>query len=1029
MKQKQARWLRKYLILSTLLLNLFGYGLLAQGLTVKGVVTDASTGEVIIGATIVEINHNGETQTNGTVTDFDGLYTINVPKDASISVSYLGYEDQLIKVKGRKTIDVALKTEDVDLEEVVVIGYGVQRKKEVTGAVSQVKTDDMLKISASDFTKTLQGRVSGLSVTESSGRPGDQSVVQIRGLGSINGNASPLYVVDGIPVDGNPNLPAEEIESVDVLKDGASAAIYGTRASNGVILITTKRGKEGKINIGLSAYYGIQNIVSGTPLMNTEQHIYADQMYYESQGSESSILYYNPNAMDYNTDFVGAITNNNAAMQNYNLSMNGGSKDITFNINTNYFKQDGILIKSGYERFSTRANVGVKKGIFEGFVSMGLSNSDKENEPWNFYQYAMYQGPYRPPLQFSEDGSSIKVDGNNPDHVGYLARQMSENDSRGENTYSVAANLKLNIWDGLAFQMNLGYNYWNYDRQFFQPKFLVYDNKGNINPSASRTDAVLTEYNMSSKKITMESVLNYNKTFGKNTIGAVLGYTVETADWKQSEAKKQGFMSNDTPVFDAATQLVAIGGNRSEHGLIGKLFRFQYNYDNRYLISASGRHDGSSRMSRNNRYAFFPGVSVGWNISEEKFMEKASESWLSSLKLRASYGEVGNEGIGNYRYASYVRNNIDYVWGRETNDNLALGAIQKAYANSDISWETNISRNIGVDFAAFNSAFTASVDFYQNDKKDMLLDLVLPASTGTNVGWGNNTITSNVGNMENKGFEVAASYRKSYDNGLSWSVSGTFTKNINEVTSLGGMKEIALEGGKVGTWLGNENDYLTYMKVGKPAGSFYLIETDGVIKTEERLKEAQKSVPTAKLGDVFQIDQNGDGKINDDDRVYKGCSAPKFETSMVLSLEYFGFDFSTQLFYSHGNMVYDGAKQFAYTSVRHIDMYNMWTPANPNSDIPTASRANSRTRLDMFLFNGSYLRFRNMTLGYTLPRSFIKGVFQNARVSVSAQNPFTITKYEGYDPEIGGDGVASRGVDKGNYPITRKFLFNLQLDF
>ncbi|MFI3285418.1 MAG: TonB-dependent receptor [Rikenellaceae bacterium] len=990
--------------------------------TISGVVTSAKDGSTIIGATVIV-----QGTSVGATTGVDGDYSLDAAKGAVLEFSYIGYEPQTVTVSTQTVINVVLAESSVMIEEVVAIGYGVQKKRELTGAVTQVKSDDLMNGVSSDVTKALQGKVSGLTIVESSGRPGDNAVVQIRGLGSINGSSEPLYVVDGIPYDSNPNIPAEEVESIDVLKDGASAAVYGTRASNGVILITTKRGQEGEMKVNFSSYYGIQNITSGTELLNTEQHLYVDEMYYQmTQGVNSPILYYNPNAMDYDTDWVGDISNDNASIQNYNISLNGGSGGVSYNVNTNYYNQGGVLINSGYDRLSTRASASMKKGKFDAFVSLGVSMSNQQQEPWNIYQYAQYQGPYRPPLAF--DGANyIYVDGNNADHVGYIARLINESDVRKENSYNISSNLKYEIIEGLSYQVNIGYNNWQYKRDYFQPQYIVYDMNGDVNASSTRENAILQQHFMGSNKVTLENVLNYQKQLGKHSIGALLGYTVEKTSSYYTSIQMQDFMSNDTAVFDAASTLVSASGNESVNTLVGKLFRLQYDYDDRYMISASGRYDGSSRMSEENRYAFFPGVSAGWNISEEEFMSRAD--WLSSLKLRGSYGEVGNENIGNYGYASYVSSSVDYVWGAETNDELGLGAIQRSYSNSDIKWETNISRNIGVDAMFLNNALTFTFDVYQNDKKDMLLDVTIPASTGTNVGWGNNTITSNVGNMTNKGFELAASYKGGNPSKFAWSVTGTFSRNINEVTSLGGMDEIALDDSMLDSWM-NVDAVSTYMKVGYPAGSFFLIQTDGVIQNEEQLAEVKTYQPNAVLGDLKMIDENGDGQIDDDDRVYMGSGMADFEASIVFNATYKGFDFSTQLFYSHGAKILDGAKQFAYAGNRHIDFYDMWTPANPTSNIPIPNDVNCSPRLDYFLSDGSYLRVRNITLGYTIPKHIINNLVDNARVYLTAQNPFTFTQYEGYDPEVGGDGTAAtRGVDKGNYPITRKFMAGVQIDF
>ncbi len=1003
---------------SLFLAVLFSCGEAWAQTSVKGVVTSAKDGSPIIGASVIVQGTN-----TGATTGLDGDFTVNAGKNAQLAFSYIGYEEQVIDVNGRTTIDVALKESSTMIEEVVAIGYGVQRKKEVTGAVNQVKADDIISTPASDFSKALQGKVSGLNVTAASGRPGDNAIVQIRGLGSINGNTAPLYIVDGIPADGYPNIPSEEIESLDVLKDGASAAIYGTRASNGVIIITTKRGKAGKINVDFSGYYGIQNVVSEMPLLGTPEHIYVDDL-----TVKNNIMFFNPKAMDYNTNFVDQILKNNAAMQNYNVAFSGGSENITFNVNTNYYNQDGVLYKSAYERFNTRANMTMKYGKFEGMFSLGVMHSNKSQEPWNIYQYAIYQPPYRPEVSFPVK-DYIEVEGLNPEHVGYFASLLTNDDNREEDSYNFSTNLKYTIVDGLTAQLNVGYNSWNYVREFFEPSFIVYDvDKDQVNPSSSRQKASLEFANNSSSKITGEAMLSYNKVFDKHRIGAVLAYTMEQSDYNNYSAVKENFMSNENPVFDAASGLVSIGGSKSTHTLTGKLARVQYTYDDKYMISASMRYDGSSRMSKDNRYGLFPGVSAGWNIDQENFLQNVN--WLSGLKLRASYGQVGNEGIGDYRFSSYIRPNVDYVWGAGSNETLALGAIQRAYANGDIAWETNVSRNIGLDASFLRGSLNVSVDLYKNDKQDMLLNVIIPASTGTNVGYGNNNITSNVGNMTNSGVELSINYNKVFKNDFRFSSTLNFTKNKNEVTSLGGMQQMAMTDSQLGSWLGWQNIYLSYMKEGYSAASFFLIDTDGVIKTQEELDAVKAYMPNAKLGDLRLVDANGDNIINDEDRQYQGTAFPDFETSLMLEFGWKGFDLSTQLYASIGGKVYNGANQFAYEARRHADTYNMWSPANPTSDIPSAaSKENYNPRTNYFLEDGSYLRFKTITLGYNVPKSATTGFVKNARVYITAENPFTITSYTGFDPEVGGTSLGARGIDKGNYPITRNFMLGVKLGF
>ncbi|WP_075589937.1 SusC/RagA family TonB-linked outer membrane protein [Labilibacter marinus] len=1032
---------RKLLLVVAFLITSMGT-LLAQEKQITGVVTEKESGEPIPGVSVVVKN-----TTNGTITDIDGNYALQVKTGDVVVYSFIGYTNQEVTVTDQTQITVALANDVVSLDEIVAVGYGVQKKKELTGAVAQIKSDEMTKIVASDFTKALQGQVAGVNVTESSGRPGDEANIQIRGLGSINGSTQPLYVVDGIPYEGNPNIASEDIATVDILKDGAAAAVYGTRASNGVILITTKRGKVGQMKVSFAGYYGIQNITSGTELLNAEEHIYVDEWKQSLVGSSSPIIRDNPDAMDYDSDFVDQVQNDNASIENYNLTLSGGTEDLTYNFNTNYFAQDGILINSGYERFTTRANANLKKGKFSAFTSLSMLHSNKAQEPWALYELAMYQGPYRPPLQQIDPSvNEIIISGTNPDHVGYLARQLNVNDDRQENSYNLATNLKYEFIPGLTYQVNLGMNYYNYHRKQFQPQLLIYNSAEDTEPNAlgSRAEAELREDHQTRLKYTMENVLSYTKSFNKHTVSALLGYTIEKIDIHNSSATKRNFQSNETSVFDAGSDMISMTGRDNYRRIVGKLARVQYNYDDRYLFSASVRHDGSSVFSENNRYASFPGVSAGWNISEENFMDGVDA--IDNLKLRGSYGEVGNQGIPDYLYSAYVNSNIDYPLGAETDNDGSLGAgsITRGFA-SDVKWETNVSRNIGVDLLMFGGKFSFTADVYKNDKKDMLLAVNLPASTGTNVehDYSNQykSLWMNIGNMTNQGIELSSYYKSRTKWGLAWQVTGTFTKNINEITSLGTMNEIALAGSQPTAWIPNQ-DVTTYMKPGYEAGAFFLIESDGIFNTQEEIdahvhtdEDGNETAiqPNAKLGDVKLMDANGDGKIDEGDRVYQGSGMPDFEAGLILNADYKGFDLSMQLYYSHGNEVYNGSKLFAYANGRHKDLYYMWTPANPGSNIPTSrpdSKAESfRSRTDYFLEDGSFLRIRNISLGYTIPKKVFNGGIDKIRCYVTAQNPLTFTNYEGYDPEVGGNGVSTRGIDKGNYPVTRKFLIGVQVDF
>ncbi|PWJ37968.1 SusC/RagA family TonB-linked outer membrane protein [Sediminitomix flava] len=1004
----------------------------AQTIVVKGQVVDPYN------SSLPGVNILVKGDGSGTITDLDGNYKIEVSPSATLVFSFMGHVTQEILVQGRTTINVELEEDVKALEEVLVIGYGTQRKKEITGAVQSVKAETILKTPTSDLGESLQGQIAGVNVQASSGRPGAATNVQIRGILSATNAGGPLYIVDGIPFQSNPNIAPEQIESIEVLKDGAAASIYGTRAAGGVILISTKRGKTGNLNVELTSYAGVQNITSGTPLMNTKEQMYVENQMLSAIGQEPLIFVFNPDALDFNSDFVGDIQNNNAAIQSYNLSVSGGQENLTFHTSVNYFDQEGILVNSGFNRLSTRINGEYKRDRFRAFASIGLTNENTEQEPWGIYEYAIVQAPWQRGLSNLDPvgDNGVYIPTRNAIQYGWLARQLLNEDNRESQASNIALNLEYEILKGLKVQTNLGRNTWSYSRKFFQPQFLVYGRSG-LEPAASNVDASLMEEFIFSKRDTWESILNYNKKFGKHSLGVTGVYSMEKYNYRDINLGVVGLLSNDTDVVGAGVTGIKPTGKETVQTLTGKMLRAQYNYDERYLLSASVRRDGSSNFSEDNRYGTFFGASAGWNVSEEQFFKNSDAlDFISNLKLRASYGEVGNQSIAPYMFSPTIENGIDYPFGPEGNENLEIGAIQRQYANNDIRWETTVSRNLGLDMSLFDDRLQLSADVYENDKKDMLLNQRLSPSTGTwptRAAWLYNNVVVNAGNMVNKGLELSLMYKHISENGLKWNVNGTFTRNRNMVTNLNGIEGFALSGGRPVVTRGDRTDYTTYLIEGYEAGAFFLVENQGVIKTEEQLTAYREIDANAQLGDMMYKDQNGDNVIDDLDRVYKGSGQSDFDIGLSFNLMYKGFDFFVQSYYSQGAMIYNGSKLYAYGVGRHKDQYYMWTPQNPDSDIPVVRQsqehANTRARSDFFLEDGTYLRIRNLTLGYDFAHSIFKGKVNKMRLYLTAQNPFTFTEYEGYDPEVGGDGLYTRGVDAGNYPTTRRFLMGLQFKF
>ncbi|GAA4933777.1 TonB-dependent receptor [Algibacter agarivorans] len=971
---------------------------------------------------------------NGVVTDFDGNYQINASTNDVLVFSYVGFITKQVTVQNNSTINMTLEEDMSELDEVIVVGYGTQKKKEVTGAVTQVKAEDIVSSPVSDLGAAIQGKVAGVNIQAASGRPGEASNVQIRGIVSINGGG-PLYVVDNIPQEGNPNIAPEQIESIDILKDGASASIYGVRASGGVILITTKKGKAGKMKVDFNTYTGIQNITSGTPLMNTTEQLYNLEVTTEQLGTEPLTFFFNPNALDFDSDFVGDVQEDNALVQNVDLNISGGAENLTFNFNTNYFKQDGVLLNSGFDRLTNRITGQFIKGKFKAFATMGFTTENRSQEPFALYEYGIGQSPWARPLSEipSIGENSVELDVGNEIFYSFLSRQLDNVDEREIKSNNIAVNLEYEVLKGLKYKLNIGRNEWNFFRKFFRPQYLAFSRTGTYNPTASIPNAILQESYIFNKRETIEHILNYSKSFGKHNLNLL---AVASYERQQSRSIGVGVQfgddaSNDVQVLSAGAEGIRPTGTENAQTLSGKLARIQYNYDGKYLLSASYRRDGSSNFPEENRYGGFPAVSVGWNVDQENWFNVDA---ISSLKFRASWAELGFQGISPYSFIPIIESGANYPFGAD--EELSFGFTQRRYTNTDIQWETQVSKNIGIDLSMLNNRLNITADIYENSKSLMLLSQPLPPSTGTSqprAASQYNSVIVNAGDMTNKGIEIAISYRDKIGEDFDFDISGTFTKNVNEVTDLNGIERGFANGRPVNS-RGPNTEFTTFLAEGHEAGAFFLFQNDGVIKTQAELDEYKllnlASVSSPQLGDMRYKDVNDDGKINDNDRAYSGSGQPEFEAGLNINVQYKGFDLAVQSYLAYGAEVYNGAKLYAYSGGRHRDLVNMWSPQNPTSDVPTfrqnAFHSNVRAASDYFLEDGTYLRIRTLSIGYSIPGTENVGI-EKARVYLSSLNPFTFTNYTGYDPEVGGDGLFTRGVDAGSYPVTRQFMLGVQI--
>ncbi len=1027
LKQRIADSGRSLLFL--LALGLFSIGVHAQELTVTGQVISTEDGLPIPGVSIVI-----KGTTNGTITDLDGNYAIQAKVGDVLQLNFVGMKDVDITVS-KAVHDIKMDPEIFGLDEVVAIGYGTQKKKEVSGAVVQVKSEALTQMATADLGTALQGQVAGVNVQASSGSPGAASNIQIRGLSSINGTNAPLFVVDGIPQTGDPRLSNNEIETIDILKDAASSAIYGTRGSGGVILITTKRGKAGTMKISVDSYAGIQKITSGIPLMNFEEYFYN---YYTNSIANNGThmdntwtpLETNANDMTNNTNIMNVVQNDNAFVQNHSVNISGGKEDLTFSLVGSYFEQEGMLINSGYDRFNVRSNTNYKKGRWDITMGLGTRVETREREPWNLLYDAYKYKPYQQPIDPNQNSADETGGENETIQLGNMMYKFLQRDNENTEEFNGNLQVKFNILKGFDFVTRLGTRYSNSTRTIVNPPIKLYDEDGHEIIRSQFRSKVRNESRRASN-FTWESALNYTKTFNGHKITALAMMSTEkytnTMFWGQG----MDLFSSEITVLNGTTADWNAGSGTNwnmdrTNTLVGMLGRLQYDYKGKYIFSGSVRRDGSSRFAPENRWGIFPSASAAWNIADEAFWSSL-QNVANSFKLRGSVGTTGNQNFLDYQYAPTIGIGYDYPFGSEGTGGLKLGAIQTGYANPFVKWETTIQSNIGLDMGFFSNRLTFTADFYNSDKEDMLFPLLLPTSTGAGRG---QSVILNVGNMNNKGMEFAIGWRQAGK--VTWSVNGTFSRNVNKITKMSGSTDISYFQDGWAVNISGNNDRITAIKEGYEAGAFFLIPTEGLANTEEKLAEYQKIDPAARLGDLMYVDVNGDGDINDDDRVYSGSGMPDYELGLNANVDWNGIDLSMIWYASVGNEIINGGRIFAMDAGTHKDVLYQWSPVNPYGVIPSqrSGSHNKRSRSDLWVEDGSFVRLRNITLGYTLPRHFTQRAgIGKLRFYIAADNPLTLTKYQGYDPEVGGNGLATRGLDRGNYPISSQYRAGLQLDF
>jgi TonB-linked SusC/RagA family outer membrane protein len=1014
---------RVLLFMSLIILGFKGHG---QNLKVNGTVLSEESGQPIPGVSIVI-----KGSSIGTSTDFDGLYTINVAKGETLVFSYLGMEEIEIIVSTASN-NVLMKESVTGLDEIVVIGYGTVKKRELTGAIASVKAKDLNKTITSDFASAIQGRIAGVSVRQGNAAPGENATITIRGITSFqDGGSGPLYVVDGVTYIENPNITPQEIESIEVLKDGASAAIYGSRASGGVILITTKKGKEGQMKVNLDSYYGVQHITSGLPLANTLESLYINDIQYRYDAINFDPLLQITDGLENDTNWLNLLQVDAAPIQNHSLSLSGGKNGLTYNVTGTFFDQTGSFINSKYKKHSLRSNTGFKKGKFTAQTNLSVNFSDQQREPYGLIYNAIRLQPYMAPIDFNSDIYDIDLENidNNTGRITNFAGTLKQESSNKTNSFNGNIQLGYEIIEGLSFRANIGRTYYNKKDRWFRPSFIVNNNLGEINNTVSNLNAQLKLGDATSTRSIDEFIVNYNKSFNKHNFKFLIGNTYESSKYEFYRTGADNITSNLTPVLGNGEPIVGTQTiNKTES--VSYLGRINYNYNWKYLLSLVVRRDGSSNFG-NNKYGTFPSISAGWALSNEKFF-KSLKNTISMAKIRFGYGTTGSDRVPPYGYSPVVISNVDYPFGEDPN--LSIGLTQPGYADPNLKWESNISKNLGLDLTFKGGKAGLEIDLYEQDKKDMLLAIVTPISAGSTPVNGEtyDRFLTNIGNLRNRGIEISAHYNHKFGP-LSAKFSGNFTKNENKVVSLSREGEIVFDG-YPNIIRAAQTEPVAVLEAGLPVGAFKVYETNGTIKTDEELIAYQLLNPNAQKGDLRYVDSDGNGELDANDKVYKGSYQPDFEVGFNIDATYKDFDFSVQFYGVSGNTIYNGQKQYAYSTKRHRDLIYSWTDMNPTSNIPTPrsniEHPNVQTSSDYFLEDGSFLRLRNIILGYSLKTTLLDKIgIEKLRLFINAQNPITWTKYSGFDPEVGSNNPFEGGLDRGSYPVSSTYSAGISIIF
>lgn len=1032
----------------------------AQNIQIKGTVVSGTDNEPLPGVNVVV---KGNTST-GTITDFNGTFTLSAPADAILSISYIGFKSQEIAVKGHKDIKIVLQEDSETLDEVVVVGYGVQKKSVVTASIAKVSADDLASTAPVRMDNALKGLASGVTVTSSSGQPGAAAQIRVRGVGTIrteNGAADPLYIVDGMPLEGgldylNPN----DIASIEVLKDAASGAVYGARAANGVILVTTKTGKIGKTKVTYDFSYGWQSAWKKRDVLNASE--YALMINEGAINAGIAPKFSDPYSYGQGTNWQDEVFNNNAPMMNHQVSVSGASEKVNYLFSLGFYTQDGIVggnfDRSNYERLTLRSNT--QYTLFDESKERNWLNSLKvtsnlsyarikstnfdDNSTWgtplgsvlalspilNVYdeteeaikaQFDKYgtTAEYTP-VYDPRNGKLFSIPGEFGEMSNPIAKLSLPGDKHWSHKFVANFSAELQLWDNLKFKTSYGadLSFWGYDG--YRPLYYLRSGESSTQSSAysRKEDGTVWQ---------LENVLMYDKSIDKHSFSVLLGQSAKKSSGSYLYGSRNNITNYSRPYIDASTGLAAnadrdAAGAPSVDATLASIFaRASYNYDERYMLQVTVRRDGSSRFGPNNHYAVFPSFSLGWNLTNEKFMNKRP-NWLTTTKIRLSWGKNGNENIGNFKYTVLTSPGNNAIFG--SSENVINGVKASGLANPDLKWEESEQLDFGLDFGFFNNALTFTADYYKKKTNGMLMEMNIPFYVGEAKPIGN------VGKMENSGIELEAAYKfRVSDWNFRVSANASYLKNkLIEYGNESGWENLDSFQG-TGDISRAEN--------GKPFPFFYGYKTAGIFQNTDEVKaykndKGELLQPTAVPGDVRFVDVDGNGIIDANDRTDIGKGMPDWTFGFNLGVSWKNFDLNMMWQGTAGNDIYDATRRTDIaTSNLPSWMLNRWTGEGTSNRIPRFVQGDNVNwqSSDLYIYDGSYLRLKNIQLGYTLPAALTQKVFiSSLRFYVAAENLFTFTKYHGFDPEISSGGT-SLGIDYGVYPQARVWTIGASLSF